>query len=221
MNLSIFKNKFFILALILLLSAIFYYVLYQPKWKYSINSLQKGDTIVALGDSLTYGYKLPPNDSYPAQLSTLLNNEYNIVNYGINGNTTEDGLRRIEEVLEKEKPKLVILSLGGNDFLRKQSQQATINNLIEIINIIKQYNSDVLLLAVPQPSIMGLYTGLNDSEIYTIISDKEKTPVIYKVFSPWLSKESYKIDTIHLNKEGYFEVAQKIKKELINNKVIN
>lgn len=196
----------------------------KDKWMYPVNKINSGDKIVAFGDSLTYGYNLPETDNYPNSLQKLLN-DIDVVNYGVNGNTTEDGLRRIDEMLEQENPQLVILSLGGNDFLRNVKSEKIIENLEKMIDKIKTNGSEVILLPVPNPSyfkkIVARITGLEDSPIYEKIAERKKVPIVKNVFSELLVKDKYKIDFIHLNKEGYELVAEKIYEQMKKNNVID
>lgn len=196
----------------------------KDKWMYPVNKINSGDKIVAFGDSLTYGYNLPETDNYPSALQKLLNN-IDVVNYGVNGNTTEDGLRRIDEMLKEENPQLVILSLGGNDFLRNVKSEKTIKNLENMIDKIKKNGSEVILLPVPNPSyfrkIVARFTGLEDSPIYEEISERKEVPIVKNVFSELLVKDNYKIDFIHLNKEGYELVAEKIYEQMKKNNAID
>src|SRR5262245_52596058 len=87
--------------------------------------------IVALGDSLTAGLGVAPDEAYPARLESRLAREgyaYRVVNAGVSGDTTAGGLRRVDWVL-RTKPEIVIVALGANDGLRAQSPQAMRDNL--------------------------------------------------------------------------------------------
>lgn len=199
---------------------LFFIIKNDDNWKYSLKPLKDGDKIVAFGDSLTYGYQLPREDSYPSLLNQELDYKYNIVNYGVNGNTTIDGLNRYSEMLEKESPQLVILGLGGNDILRRIKPESTKKNLIAMINLSKENGSQVVLLPNPEPSVKGLLFGLKDYHLFDEVSKETNTPVLLNTYSKWLSKDNYKIDKIHLNKTGYYEVAKEISRQLKDNGVV-
>lgn len=192
----------------------------NDNWKYKVQSLKEGDKIVAFGDSLTYGYQLPRDASYPSLLNQELNYKYDVVNYGINGNTTIDGLNRFEDMLEKESPQLVILALGGNDILKRVKPENTKSNLIKMIKLSRESGAQVLLLPNPEPSVKGLFFGLKDYYIFDDVSKETQTPILLNTYSKWLSKDNYKIDQIHLNKDGYYEIAKEITRQLKSNKVI-
>src|SRR5262245_58601997 len=73
--------------------------------------------IVAIGDSITAGYGVPPELSYPAQLETELGKrgyEYRVVNQGVTASTTTQALGRLSRALALQ-PQIVIIQLGGND----------------------------------------------------------------------------------------------------------
>lgn len=218
------KIKYIAILFFLLFLMLFLNYNNEDKWQQPISKIDSGHKIVAFGDSLTYGYNLPETDSYPSALQSLLKS-VDVINYGVSGNTTEDGLRRIDEMLQEEEPNLVILSLGGNDFLRNIKTEKTISNLEKMIDKIKNNGSEVILLPVPNPSyfkkIVARITGLNDSPIYAEIAERKKVPIVDNIFSDILVKDKYKIDFIHLNKEGYQLVAEKIYEELKKNNAID
>lgn len=189
-------------------------------WTYSLQPIDEGAKIIAFGDSLTYGYQLPRDSTYPSLLNEELGYKYKIINYGVNGNTTSDGLNRFEEMLDDENPNLVILGLGGNDILRRISAQTSINNLIKMIEMAKKNNTQVVLLPNPEPSVKGYFLGYKDYYIFKDVSEKTQTPIISNTYSKWLSKDKYKIDQIHLNKDGYYEIAREIKRQFIKNGLI-
>lgn len=80
--------------------------------------LPPGTKVLAFGDSITHGYGVGKNDNYPSQLSKLLN--ASVINSGVSGEISKEGLRRLPGVLEKYKPNILILCHGGNDILRKK-----------------------------------------------------------------------------------------------------
>jgi len=108
-------------------------------------------TILALGDSLFAGYGLGPGQSYPAHLETALKARSiaaRIVNAGVSGDTTADGLARVDFVLKgmPQKPALAIISLGGNDMLRAVPPAETRKNLAAILAKFQEAKVPVVLL---------------------------------------------------------------------------
>lgn len=174
--------------------------------------LGPSDKIVALGDSLTYGYGAKQEEAYPAVLSK--NTGRIVINEGINGDTTAGGLNRVQEIIDREQPALIILSLGGNDMLRKVPETTTIDNLSKTIDIIKGNNIQVVLMAEPRPSAVGAAIGLSDADFYKDIAKDKNIPLIENTFSKYLSKQEFKSDLIHLNAKGYELVAKDVEEFL-------
>jgi lysophospholipase L1-like esterase len=174
--------------------------------------LENDSTIVAFGDSLTYGYgALSDDDTYPSQLEKITG--YTVINAGVNGDTAHAGVKRIRKVVQEHNPELVLVSLGGNDMLRKQDKDLEAN-LSAIVEYLISRNIQVVLIAEPQPSVAFLVNSLNDAEVYQTVAKKYDIPLIENVFSKYLSEYKYKSDTIHLNSEGYELVAEDVAKEL-------
>jgi len=113
--------------------------------------------IVAFGDSLTAGFGVPPEESYPAQLQWKLDQagyRYRVVNAGVSGDTTAGGLRRLDWVL-KSRPDIVILVLGANDGLRGLDLKETRANLEQIIQRLRAAGVQVVLAGMKLPPNYG------------------------------------------------------------------
>jgi acyl-CoA thioesterase I len=113
--------------------------------------------IVALGDSLTAGFGVLPDESYPALLEARLRREgyaYRVVNAGVSGDTSAAALRRVDWVLRAQ-PSIVIVALGANDGLRHQSITAMRSNLLEIVRRLRASGATVLLAGMRVPPNYG------------------------------------------------------------------
>lgn len=113
--------------------------------------------IVALGDSLTAGLGLPREDAYPAVLRRKLREagiELEVVNAGVSGDTSADGLRRASWALEGD-VRLLILALGANDGLRGLPPSQMKANLQSIIHRARQRAIPVLLVGMEAPPNFG------------------------------------------------------------------
>ncbi|HVV47292.1 MAG TPA: arylesterase, partial [Bryobacteraceae bacterium] len=113
--------------------------------------------IVAFGDSLTAGYGVEPGKSYPDFLQRRLDAagyKYHVVNLGVSGDTTTDGIQRIPEVLAA-KPELVILEFGGNDGLRGLPVSTTRANLTQMIQSLQKAKIQILLAGMTLPRNYG------------------------------------------------------------------
>ena len=93
--------------------------------------LAKDDIVVAFGDSITFGTGAEPQESYPAVLEQMIGRR--VINAGVPGEITAEGLSRLPQILESEKPALLILCHGGNDHLRQLKRGQAADNIREMI----------------------------------------------------------------------------------------
>lgn len=170
--------------------------------------------IVAFGDSLTFGTGAKPADSYPVVLEKLIGRR--IVNSGVPGEVTGDGLLRLPEVLDIEKPDLLLLCHGGNDLLRQLDKQRTASNIREMIRLAREKQAAVVLIAVPS---LGL--SLSPSPIYLEIAKELSIPIEEDALSDILAKGNLKSDYIHPNADGYRRLAESIAALLHRSGAIN
>ena len=113
--------------------------------------------IVALGDSITAGFGVLPDEAYPALLEARLRREgyaYRVVNAGVSGDTTAAALRRVDWVLSTQ-PSILIVALGANDGLRHQSVAAMRDNLVEIVRRLRASGARVLVVSMRVPPNYG------------------------------------------------------------------
>ncbi len=174
----------------------------------SVTPLQTGDTILAFGDSLTHGYGAGAGESYPERLSASIG--VPVINAGINGETSADGLRRLPTLLQKHAVRLMILCFGGNDILQKRSMSQLKANLIEMITLAKAQGIEVVMLSVPNIDLFGM----SPLELYTEISKETDTPLIEGILADILEQPSLKSDQIHPNARGYQQMAREVEKGL-------
>ncbi len=167
--------------------------------------LPADSTVVALGDSLTYGYGATPQTSYPAILGELTG--WQVINAGVNGNTSADVLARSAAIIAQN-PDLVLLGVGGNDVLRRTESMTTKANITATIATIKAANIPVVLIAEPHFSSSALFGRASDNPIYKEIATSEEIPLYSKGWSEVLSDDSLKSDQIHANAAGYRHFAQ-------------
>ena len=170
-----------------------------------------GSTVLALGDSLTYGYGADPAESYPTQLQKLTG--WDIINGGISGDTSAQALSRLPALLQRQ-PKLVIISIGGNDFLRKFPEAETRANIAKIIESVQKENIPAVLVGVPHLSVGALFGHLSDHPLYQELAEQYKIPLFGDAWAEILSDEKLKSDQIHANAAGYKAFAEKLEKFL-------
>ena len=134
-------------------------------------------TVLALGDSLFAGYGLGPGESYPAHLETALNSDgirVRVVNAGVSGDTTADGLARVDFVLNgmKQIPVLAIISLGGNDMLRAVPPAETRKNVAAILAKFQAAKVPVVLLQLLAAPNLGMEYADQFNPIYPELAKK-------------------------------------------------
>jgi len=168
--------------------------------------------IIAFGDSLTAGYGLNLEDSYPEQLEKkLIENNYNveIINAGVSGETSFGNLERAE-FIKNQNSDIVILGIGGNDALRGLPTENTKSNIEKTINILSENKSKIFLLKMQAPNNLGLkYKNDFDSIYENISKDKNTILIPFIVNEVFLNKSLMLNDRIHPNKEGYKMLVEK------------
>jgi|SRR5450631_1088223 len=158
-------------------------------------------TILAFGDSLTAGTGAGEAESYPAVLARLTGR--NVFNAGVPGEVSAGGVKRLPELLERERPALLILCHGGNDLLARQNHQLIADNLRAMLRIAGEHGVQVLLVAVPSPDLM-----LKPPKLYEELSGEFRIPLERKALSHILGKSTLKSDYIHPNAAGYRLLAE-------------
>lgn len=164
-----------------------------------------GTTIVVLGDSIAAGVGSGPGQAYPELLAARFGTE--VVNAGVSGNTTADGLARIDKVLD-ENPWMVIIELGGNDLLRRVPPEETERNLRGIVDRV------ISARAVPVLVEMDAPFGGDYLAIYERLGEEYDIPVVEETLGEILSDRALKSDTIHPNAEGQRILAEAIAEEI-------
>jgi len=174
----------------------------------TIAPINQGSIVLAFGDSLTHGTGAPKGQSYPDVLSELLGRE--VINVGIPGEVTSSGLKRLPGILDRYNPTLVLLCEGGNDFLRRHSQEQTLNNLKAMIELIQSRGTDVVLVAVPK-----LGFGLDVPTFYEQLATDYAIPFERDILLDLLGDNDMKSDAIHPNAVGYRKMAEALHELII------
>lgn len=164
-----------------------------------------GRTIVVLGDSIASGVGSGAGEAYPDLLAARLGAE--VINAGVAGNTTAEGLARIDEVLAED-PWMVIVELGGNDMLRRVPPEQAERNLRSILDRV------IAARAVPVLVEMDAPFGGRYLEIYERLGDDYDIPVVEDALGEILRDRSLKSDTIHPNAQGQRALAEAIAEEI-------
>ena len=169
--------------------------------------LTPGTPVLAFGDSVTAGVGAAAGQHYPGRLAAATG--WRVINAGVSGDTARQARKRLAPLLAAHQPALVIVELGGNDFLRQTPAAKVRVYLQEIIREASASGAIVALVAVPRLSLLRASVGaLSDSPIYAELAAEEGVLLIPGVFSDVLSDESLRADEIHPNARGYERLAQ-------------
>jgi acyl-CoA thioesterase I len=169
--------------------------------------------IVALGDSLTAGLGVAPDEAYPARLEARLRREgfaYRVINAGVSGDTSAGGLRRVDWVL-RAKPEIVIVALGANDGLRGQSPQVMRDNLEAIVARLHAAGARVLLAGMRLPPNYGAEYTREFEAVYAAVARRAKV-----AFMPFLldgvaaDARLNQADGIHPSAAGHAVIAERL-----------
>ena len=173
------------------------------------------EKILILGDSLTEGYRLNEEDSFPSQLQKIIDekkgkDKYRVLNGGVSGSTTASGLSRLNWFL-RTKLKIVVVALGANDGLRGIELKTSKENLRQIIKLSQEKGIQVVIAGMQIPPNYGKeYT----KQFKTLYEDLTKEFKVKQI--PFLLKDVAGIkelnleDGIHPNKKGYAIVAKTV-----------
>ncbi len=168
-----------------------------------------GSVVLALGDSLTEGAGVTKEEAWPNLLASRTG--WVVINGGVSGDTSDAALRRLPALLEEHKPVLVLVTLGGNDMLRRVPQQETVANLEKILTLIKEHGAKTVLLATPNPSLMGaVFQHLSAPDFYQTVADAQQVPLIEDAIADVISDPQLKGDPLHPNAAGHALLAEKI-----------
>lgn len=181
----------------------------------SDESTDSRPVIVCFGDSLTAGFGIDSSASYPSDLQRLLDAagyRYRVVNEGVSGDTTKDGLERIDSVLA-HKPQIVVLEFGGNDGLRGLPVSFTQQNIAAMIERLQHGGAKVALAGISLPPQYGHDYIARFDAMYPTLSKQFRLPLL-----PFLLQDVYGVDGdiqadgVHPTAQGAKQVATNIQK---------
>jgi acyl-CoA thioesterase I len=169
--------------------------------------------IVAFGDSLTAGYGTDTGNSYPDFLQHDLDARgfhYHVVNAGISGNTTKDGVERLDDVLAL-KPVVVIVAFGGNDGLRGLPIDSTRRNLDQIVSTLQRAGIKVVLGGITLPPNYGADYIRQFNQTYALLARQYHVPLLpFLLQGVYGTEGSMQPDGIHATAQGNRKVAENL-----------
>ncbi|HEX7607588.1 MAG TPA: GDSL-type esterase/lipase family protein [Usitatibacter sp.] len=172
-----------------------------------IAKLDRGAIVLAFGDSITFGTGAARQQSFPAILGR--DTGLQVVNGGVPGEVSADGLARLPEAIEESQPKLLILCHGGNDFLLKKDEAAVAANIRAMVDVAKSRGIAVVLLATPKPGFPP-----SVPKFYAEIAAVTGIPIEGDVLKSVLLDSGLKSDLVHPNGKGYGAIATAVGKLL-------
>jgi acyl-CoA thioesterase-1 len=183
------------------------------KRKPSTAALKSDARVLAIGDSLTFGYGASPDASWPVKLGEITG--WQVENAGVNGDTSAGALQRLPSLLAAGSYDAILIGIGGNDMLRGVSASATRDNIAALVKEAREHTPHVALLATPAPDAMRAFVGsLSDAPFYEEVAKSGQALLVANVYSSVLSDASLRSDRIHANAQGYAKVAQLLADQL-------
>jgi acyl-CoA thioesterase-1 len=169
--------------------------------------------IVALGDSLTSGHRLPKGDTYPSILEKALKDAglpFDVVNHGVDGDTTAGGLRRLAAALD-EKPQILIVAFGANDGLRGVPVAQVRANLSKMIETAQARGVSVLLVGMEALPLYGWQYTIDFHNLWPELAAKHNVPLVPFILNGVLGNpDLMSPDGIHPNAAGAKLIAANI-----------
>lgn len=176
--------------------------------------------VVILGDSITAGYGLDPEEAYPALLQAKIQAaalDYKVVNAGVSGDTTAGGLRRIQWALGREGADVIVIALGGNDGLRGISPAETEQNLAGIVEKSRAKNPEVkvVIAGMDMPANLGADFVARFKALFPKVAAEKNTALVPFLLEGVGGDEALnQPDRIHPTAEGQRIVARNVWKVL-------
>jgi lysophospholipase L1-like esterase len=169
--------------------------------------LSSDAVVLAFGDSLTYGTGAAENESYPAQLERLIGRR--VVRAAIPGEVTAQALARLPEALDEHTPRLLLLCIGGNDFLRRLGNPQAEANIRAMVQLARSRGIDVMLIGVPEPGLSPAPPAF-----FAAIARDFHLPYEEAAMAEVLKQSSLRSDPIHPNARGYRVIAERLAERL-------
>ena len=189
------------ISLLLALTAFLGYQVLQPGPEIR-NANPSGENIIAFGDSLTYGTGATRGTDYPSQLSKMISRP--VINAGVPGDTTATALARLEKDVLSRSPRIVLVTLGGNDLKSGLPKEAAVQNLRIIIKSIQEKGALVVVGGIRIP-----FWAKGFGEAYEELSNELGAVLVPNVFEGIMGNHKLMSDRIHPNDAGYTIMAQR------------
>lgn len=177
------------------------YLLYPTKLEIR-NAEPQGENIICFGDSLTYGTGASAGMDYPSQLAGLIGLE--VINAGIPGDTTTDALMRLERDVLSQSPRIVLITLGGNDLKNRVQAEEAFDNLKIIIEAIQERGALIVMGGIDIPLF-----GRGFGQRYEQLCADTGVLLIPNIYEDIFGHQDLMSDPIHPNDKGYQIMAER------------
>lgn len=193
--------KKIVAALALLAAMAVAYQLWRPAPEFEPLSLT-GENIICFGDSLTSGFGASAGMDYPTRLARLLGKP--VINAGVAGDTTRRALQRLERDVLSRSPRVVLITLGGNDLKNRIPRETAFGNLKTIVQKIQNAGALVIVGGIDLP-VFGRGFGKG----YKAVADETGAILIPDILEDIFGNRRLMSDPIHPNDDGYAQMAER------------
>ncbi len=168
----------------------------------------KGVNIICFGDSLTFGYGADIGEDYPSLLAKII--KIPVINAGVDGDTSIEGLNRIKSDVLDKNPLLVIIEFSGNDFLKHIPIEITMGNIEKMVNQVQANGAMAALIDISAGMILGEYRVKLSK-----LARHKGAIYIPSILEGIVTNPSLKSDFLHPNSNGYNIIAQRVYRQII------
>ena len=171
------------------------------------NVFLTGDNIICFGDSLSYGTGAPEGEGYPSQLAAMI--DYPVINAGVPGDTTQRALARLDADVLNQSPRIVLITLGGNDLKNGIAKDVAFRNLEKIVTAIQNAGAVAVIGGIQFPVMDRGY-----GRMYQELAEKTSAVLIPNIYANIMGNRRLMSDPIHPNSEGYAIMANRFKEAM-------
>lgn len=173
------------------------------KYLESVNVEEEMGLIICFGDSITEGFMLREKDSYPYQLGLLIGET--VLNKGVSGETSGQGLRRLKEDVLDHQPKLVIVQFGGNDYGWQMPSEETLNNIDIMVEKIAAIGANVAIFIGDPTILQPVYI-----DGFRRIAQQRNILLIEGAIDEIAENPGLRLDAVHPNAQGQKVLARNV-----------
>ncbi|EHJ9976967.1 arylesterase [Vibrio parahaemolyticus] len=180
---------------------------------------QASEKLLVLGDSLSAGYQMPIEKSWPSLLPDALlehGQDVTVINGSISGDTTGNGLARLPQLLDQHTPDLVLIELGANDGLRGFPPKVITSNLSKMISLIKDSGANVVMMQIRVPPNYGKRYSDMFYDIYPKLAKHQQVQLMPFFLEHVITKPEWMMDDgLHPKPEAQPWIAEFVAQELV------